>query len=514
MAFENDLEKLLQARFTLIVLVTSEETRALELIRSVCEKSKRDLITWDIGDGFQALIGTTNGLPSGQAGALPPNALDAIDQLKTEPVFVLKDFNEVWDNPMFKRKLRNVVQRMKSLKRKSVIVITASSKIPDQLRDEAFVLEFPLPKVPELNAALNSVAKIGGAKIQLTELGREKLLRAALGLTAAQATRCFSKGLVTHGVLDDRHIEMVTEEKRQVIRESEALEFFPVSETAEDVGGLEVLKDWLRLRERAFTDEARNYQLPAPKGMALIGIPGTGKSLTAKVIGSTWKMPLLRLDTGSLFGSLVGESEERTRRALRVAETIAPCVLWIDEMEKAFSQGGDGDGGTSKRVFGTILTWMQEKRSPCFVVATANDVTKLPPELLRRGRFDEIFFLDLPTAKERKEIFAVHLKKRKRQPREFDLELLVNLSEGYVGAEIEQAVIDGMYIAFDEAGREVETKDIEAALKKQIPLSRAQGEIVDALRRMLLDGRAQSASFREPEEAREYFVGPNLELAH
>ena len=514
MSFENNLEKLLQARFTLIVIVTSEEMRAMERIKETCATNKRPLVTWDIGDGFQVISGAVNGLPSGVAATNPAQALEAIDSSSSDALFVLKDFDEIWSlNCQYKRKLRNVVQRLRQVKRKSIIVISTASKVPEQLRDEAFILEFPLPQVGDLQDVLELVSKVSGAKVQLTDLGREKLLRAALGLTASQATRCFSKALVTNGVLDDRHIDLVTDEKRQVIRESEALEFFPVSETADDVGGLEVLKEWLRVRERAFTDDAKKYQLPSPKGMALIGIPGTGKSLSAKIIGSSWKMPLLRLDTGALFGGLLGESEERTRRALQVAETIAPCVLWIDEMEKAFSQGGEGDGGTSKRVFGTILTWMQEKKSPVFVVATANDVTKLPPELLRRGRFDEIFFLDLPTADERREIFTVHIRKRKREPRDFDLNRLVALSEGYVGAEIEQSVVDGMYFGFDE-GREFETEDIESALKRQIPMSRSQSDVVNALRTMLLEGRAQSASFRQPEQAKESFVELNLELAH
>ena len=245
----------------------------------------------------------------------------------------------------------------------------------------------------------------------------------------------FAKAIVSDGVLDDRDIDVVTQEKKQIISESKALEFYAVTETPDDVGGLGVLKDWLRLRERAFTQEARDYGLPAPKGIALIGIPGTGKSLTAKMIGGLWRLPLLRLDVGALFGSLVGESEENARRALRLAETVAPCIVWIDEMEKALSQGGS-DGGTSQRVFGTILTWMSEKTVRVPVVATANDISRLPPELLRKGRFDEIFFLDLH-ARGRWEIFSVHLGKRKRLPQDFDLEQLTR-GGSYVGAEIEQ----------------------------------------------------------------------------
>jgi SpoVK/Ycf46/Vps4 family AAA+-type ATPase len=259
------------------------------------------------------------------------------------------------------------------------------------------------------------------------------------------------------------------------------------------VGGLAVLKDWLRLRERAFTEEARDYGLPAPKGIALIGIPGTGKSLTAKMIADLWHLPLLRLDVGALFGSLVGESEERTRRALSLAETIAPCILWVDEIEKAFAFGS-GDAGTSQRVFAHLLTWMQDKTSPCFVVATANNIAALPPELLRKGRFDEIFFLDLPSTPERREIFSVHLKKRKCVPADYDLDLLARESEGYVGAEIEQTVIDAMYLAFNEEMRRVTTSDILACIRKQVPLSISQRETVALLRAYLAEGRAVSAS--------------------
>ncbi len=295
------------------------------------------------------------------------------------------------------------------------------------------------------------------------------------------------------GSLDDRDIELVTEEKKQILRESEALEFYPATETMDNVGGLASLKDWLRMRESAFTSKAREYGLPAPKGIALIGIPGTGKSLTAKMIGGLWRLPLLRLDVGSLFGSLVGKSEERTRRALRLAETIAPCILWIDEMEKALAHGGL-DSGTSTRVFGSILTWMQEKSSPVFVVATANDISSLPPELLRRGRFDEIFFLDLPNYQERLEIFAVHLRKRRRLAQDYDIKALATRSEGYVGSEIEQAVIDAMYLGFNDHAREFSTQDILAALARQVPLSVSQRETVDALRAWLKEGRAISAS--------------------
>jgi SpoVK/Ycf46/Vps4 family AAA+-type ATPase len=400
---------------------------------------------------------------------------------------VLRDFHDIWGNALLKRKLRNLAQRFRYT-RKSILVTTPTNQLPAELKDIAVVVEFPPPDSAELEALLNSLTATPGVRVQLTALGREKLVQAALGLTTSQAQRVFAKAIVRNGQLDDQDIDLVTEEKKQIIRESQALEFFAASESPADLGGCEVLKDWLRLRERAFGQEARDYGLPAPRGMALIGIPGTGKSLTAKMIGGLWHLPLLRLDVGSLFGALVGESEQRTRQALQMAETVAPCILWIDEMEKAFASGGL-DGGTSTRVFGTILTWMQEKTAPCFVVATANDIGSLPPELLRRGR----------------EILAVHLRKRDRIIHDFDLDGLARLSEGYVGAEIEQAIVDAMYIGFNQS-REFNTDDIARSLDRQVPLSVSQRERIGALRAWLQEGRAQSASFRESFDAVQQFV--------
>jgi SpoVK/Ycf46/Vps4 family AAA+-type ATPase len=268
------------------------------------------------------------------------------------------------------------------------------------------------------------------------------------------------------------------------------------------------MKAWLRAREKAFSKEARDYGLPAPKGIALIGIPGTGKSLTAKMAAGLWHLPLVRLDVGALFSGIVGSSEENTRRALSLVETIAPCLLWIDEMEKGLSYGGL-DGGTSQRVFSNILTWMQEKRKPVFVIGTANNIASLPPELLRRGRFDEVFFLDLPTRPERREIFQVHIEKRKRPSQLYDLDALAGVSDGYVGSEIEQAVVDAMYLAYNDPktpGRDFTTEDIRTALARQVPLSRSQREAIEHLRNWLREGRAQSASFQETRKWEENVV--------
>ena len=510
MTFEETLDLYLRARFTLIIVVTPEEERVLDTVKTLCEQTKRNLFSWDVADTFKVM--TTDAKGGAPVGRDPISALDHVAKVTENAVFALKDFHDCWKNDIVKRKLRNVAQALKFTP-KSIIITTPSSKIPDELRDDAVIIEFPLPDAVKIETVLNQLTDTPGVKVNLTELGREKLVQAALGLTAAQARRVFAKAIVRDGNLDDRDIELVTDEKKQIIRENQALEFYAVTETPDDVGGLGILKEWLRLRERAFTKEARDYGLPSPKGIALIGIPGTGKSLTAKMIGGLWRLPLIRLDVGALFGSLVGESEERARQALALAETVSPCIVWIDEMEKGLSHQGSLDGGTSVRVFGTILTWMQEKTAPCFVVATANDISSLPPELLRKGRFDEIFFLDLPTQREREEIFAVHLRKRHRFSQDYDVFRLAKESEGYVGSEIEQAIIDAMYIGFNDGQREFTTDDVAAALQRQVPLSVSQRETIHALRSWLQEGRAQSASFQEVREAQQQFVPLELRSA-
>lgn len=500
MDFEHELETLLRSRFTLICIVSMEEERVLQQVENVCTRGNRPLFVWDHADFGQPSTRQTEPLKSKD----PLSLLDEIGKLAGDGVFVLRDFHQCWDKqPRVIRKLRNLAQQFKYT-RKTLLVLMPTTETPAELRDDAVVLEFPPPGVPELENILAQLLATPGVRSTLTPEARDRLLRSALGLSSNQAQRVFSKAIVTGGVLDEQDVDLVMAEKKQIIRESGALEFYEARETPADVGGLGVLKEWLRLRERALGAQARAYGLPEPKGLALIGIPGTGKSLTAKMIAALWHLPLVRMDVGALFGGLVGQSEANTRRALTLVETVAPCILWIDEVEKALSTG-DGDAGTSMRVFGSLLSWMQDKKKPVFVVATANNIARLPPELMRRGRFDEIFFLDLPTREERREIVAVHLKKRGRKPEAFDVDALAGASEGYVGAEIEQAVIDAMYVAFNDArapAREITTADVQAALRRQVPMSSSNRESIAALRQWLKEGRAQSASFADATQAR------------
>ncbi len=500
MDLAREIDVCLRARVTLILVVSREDERVHGALKRLCDDSKRSLLVWDHADFFKKVTGDAAEPPPAKD---PLAALDAISKASGESVFLLRDFHQCWHNqPRVIRKLRNLAQELK-YSRKTIIVTSPLGELPEELKDDAVIIEVPPPSYEELSAILDHLGRTPGVRINLDDQTRARIINLTLGLTANQAQRVFSKAIVTDGALDPEDIEAIAREKRDIIRDSGALEYFLTSETINDVGGLEVLKDWLNLREVAFQEDARAYGLPAPKGIALIGIPGTGKSLTAKMIANLWQLPLIRLDVGALFGGLVGESEANTRRALQLAEAVAPCVLWIDEIEKALSVG-EGDGGTGQRVLAKLLTWMQDKRQPVFIVATANQIERLPPELLRRGRFDEIFFLDLPNATERKAIFEVHIAKRGREASGYDLDRLARASEGYVGAEIEQSVIDAMFTAFSDPEaprREFTDEDILDSLRRLVPMSKSQRERIQYLRTWVTEGRAQSASRSDEAEA-------------
>jgi SpoVK/Ycf46/Vps4 family AAA+-type ATPase len=323
------------------------------------------------------------------------------------------------------------------------------------------------------------------------------LVRAAQGLTLTEAENAFAKAVVNDSVLDVKDVALILKEKQQIIRKSGILDFYPAESHLNEIGGLGHLKHWLDVRGKAFSQQATQFGLPSPKGVLLLGAPGCGKSLTAKAVANAWQMPLLRLDFGRIFSGLVGSSEENMRRALKVAEGVAPAVLWIDEIEKGLAGNtqGSSDGGTAARVFGTFLTWMQEKTAKVFVVATANRIDALPPELLRRGRFDEIFFMDLPQPGSRKEILEIHLKKRKREVAGFDLSEIVKRTEGFSGAEIEHCVVEGLFAAYHQ-NRELKTEDVLRATDETVPLSVTYAEELKRIREWARN-RARPADFQE-----------------
>jgi SpoVK/Ycf46/Vps4 family AAA+-type ATPase len=386
-------------------------------------------------------------------------------------------------NAVVIRWLRDAIASFKD-NQKTIVLMSPVQQIPIELEKEVVVLDFPMPNMGELDRVLSRQLESNRQR-KISTQTREKLLKAALGLTKDEAQKVYRKAQVTAGRLTEAEVEIVLSEKKQLIRRNGILEYIEDDETIDSVGGLEELKRWLKQRSNAFSERAREYGLPQPKGMLILGVPGCGKSMIAKTTSRLWGLPLLRLDIGRVYdGSMVGRSEANLRSALKTAESISPVILFIDELDKAFAGSAgsaDSDGGTSSRIFGSFLTWMQEKKSPVFVMATANRVERLPGEFLRKGRFDEIFFVDLPNHEERQDIFKIHLSKRRKDILRFDLDQLAKVSEGFSGAEIEQAVIAAMYEAFAQ-DREFTQLDIIAAIKSTLPLSKTMTEQVTALR--------------------------------
>jgi SpoVK/Ycf46/Vps4 family AAA+-type ATPase len=413
----------------------------------------------------------------------PEAAIEWVVRQREPGIFIFKDLHPFISSAAVNRWLRDAIASFKGTE-KLVILMSPIQEIPIELEKDAVVIDYPLPDLTELDRVLS--AQLEQAKNRrLTTEAREKLLKAALGLTKDEAEKVYRKAHVKAGRLTEEEVDIVLSEKKQLIRRNGILEYIEEDETIDAVGGLEELKKWLKQRSDAFTERAREYGLPQPKGMLILGVPGCGKSLIAKTTARLWGLPLLRLDMGRVYdGSTVGRSEANLRNALKTAESISPVLLFIDELDKAFAGGtgsADSDGGTSSRIFGSFLTWMQEKTSPVFVMATANRVERLPGEFLRKGRFDEIFFVDLPTSDERQDIFKIHLNKRRSDISRFDIEQLAKVSDGFSGAEIEQALIAAMYEAFAQ-DREFTQLDIIAAIKSTLPLSRTMTEQVTALR--------------------------------
>jgi ATP-dependent 26S proteasome regulatory subunit len=481
--FVTELDTLVRARYPLVWLVTWEEQRLEAILGELAESHGKALLTWSVGKGFRKLRGARapEGAPQ------PLEALAAVEKLGEPALVVLKDFHAFLQDPMVVRALRDLAQTLKSTFT-TVLVLSPTLAIPVELEKDVSVLDVPLPTYRDLLQLLkeivNLVRRNRRAEVELSKDDADQLLRAAQGLTLSEAESAFAKAIARDGRLSRLDVDLVLEEKRQVIRKSGLLEYFPADASLADVGGLGTLKRWLDRRGTAFSEAARRFGLPEPKGVLLLGVQGCGKSLTAKAIAAQWRLPLLRLDLGRIFSSYVGSSEENLRRAIRVAESVAPVVLWVDEIEKGLGgAGGSGtaDSGVSARVFGGLLTWLQEKTAPVFVVATANQIASLPPELLRKGRFDEIFFIDLPAAPERREILAIHLRKRGRDPAGFDLAALAAATEGFSGAELEQALVSGLYEAF-AAGTELDQAHLERAAAESLPLSTTMREEIHRLR--------------------------------
>ncbi len=490
MTFPEEFELLLRACYPLIYIPTTEEER-LETAIAKCGRTlqNRTVYIWDFVDGYQ-----DNPNNEGVGRRNPLQALEFVEKLPNNigGIFILRDFQRFLEDVSISRKLRNLARSLKS-QPKNIIIIAPQVQIPEELSEVLTVLDFPLPTGTEIKSEIQRLLGATGQPLSATLV--DELVRSAQGLSLERIRRVLTRCIASHGRIEPEDVELILEEKRQSIRQTQILDFYPATEQISDIGGLDNLKDWLLRRGGAFSEKARSYGLPHPRGLLLVGIQGTGKSLTAKAISHHWHLPLLRLDVGRLFGGLVGESESRTRQMISLAEALAPCVLWIDEIDKAFAGvEGKGDGGTTSRVFGTFITWLAEKKSPVFVVATANNIKALPPEMLRKGRFDEIFFVGLPSQGEREAIFNVHLSRlRPHNLKSYDVKRLAYETPDFSGAEIEQTLIEAMHIGFSQ-NRDFATDDILQAASQIIPLARTAQEEIEFLQQWAAAGKARLAS--------------------
>jgi ATP-dependent 26S proteasome regulatory subunit len=501
MNFHDELELLIRARYPILYIISSEEARVQNAVLDVATKRRKKVFEWTCTSGLVPAGTSIQSQKSRNPATKDPlAALDMVIEQVEPALFVFKDFHPFLTRNHFAviRKLKDIAVHLKD-SFKTILLVSPVVEIPAELEKEITVLNFPLPTREDLSAMLDrimaEVKEFKEVAIELGEADRQRLLQAALGLTLGEAENVFAKIIVKEQRLTGEDVHEVFAEKQQIIRKSGLLEYCATTESFSHIGGLAVLKDWLNKRAAAFTDEARAFGLPSPRGILMLGVQGCGKSLCAKAVSTQWQLPLLRFDMGRMFGSLIGSSEENTRRAIAVAESVAPAILWVDEIDKAFagSQGSAvADGGTTARVFGTFLTWLSEKSAPVFVVATANDISQLPPELLRKGRLDEIFVVDLPGTEEREEIFRIHLAKRGRDAAAFDTAACAAASRDLSGAEIEESINSALYDAFHGRG-EVTTAHILAALAQTVPLAKTMDEQISRLRHWA-EGRARNAS--------------------
>ena len=499
MTFADTLDDAFKARLPLLYIETGEEVRAVSAVTDAAQAQRHPRRVWT----WTAALGLID--PDGKSvanTANPARALQHAAGVHDPSVFVFCDLHAYFGgehragDPAIIRTVRETALEFRHGDTSRTLVITAPVRVvPPELDEVTHLLDFPLPTADEIRELLetmieNNSSGAGRIRVQLDDAGREQLVHAALGLSMAEAENAFARAMVDDGSLTADDIAIVLDEKRQVVRKSGVLEFIKTDLDLDDVGGLNNLKRWLSRRNGSWLGGARDYGLPAPKGVLITGVPGCGKSLTAKATAASWGLPLLRLDIGRIFSGLVGSSEQNLRTAIATAEAVAPCILWVDEIEKGFSNTtGQGDSGTSARVFGTFLTWMQEKRHPVFVVATANNIDALPPEFLRKGRFDEIFFVDLPTTAEREVIWRLQLGSRATDANGLgalaedadEVARLVAASENHSGAEIEQSVVSALYEGYSTSGP-VSASVLDQVVASMIPLAVTQAEEVARIR--------------------------------
>lgn len=509
---DKELEYLIQSRYSLLYVVSYEERRVIESLSKICDLDEinyNGVLVWDSTRGLQNAAGGT--VASGESLVTPEQILDHILKKAAEmegrkaeskqvrgPIYVLCDmfrYTQIGQGggftPEIERRLRILPDALK-LTFMHAVIVSPILCLPTSLEKCVTVLDYPLPAKEQFSILVDFGLKklVHRKRIsqeEVNKISKENVVRSLLGLTIQEAQDALAKAFIVTNTFD---IPTILQIKKQIIRKGQLLDYLYSEETMSNVGGFEGLKEFIRFRKNAFSDAAFTYGLPVPKGVFMLGIQGCGKSLAAKAIANELQVPLLKLDMGKMFGSLIGESEQKMRRALQLAESVAPCVLFIDEIDKSLAGGANttsGDSGTTKRVIATLLDWMMEKTSPVFVVAASNSLNELPKPILRRGRFDECFFVDLPNDEERKEIFAIHLRKRKRDINNFDLTKLVNLTDKYSGAEIEAVIEDAMHIAFFDKGREFTTEDIINAVSLCNPQYKVVKEDIDRIKEQSRD---------------------------
>jgi hypothetical protein len=506
------LKVLINSSTPIVVMETVEEVRAVEAVRMACADLSMAVFEWSIADG---LVRSGSGAPAIPGGALQmrinaarhavdPGAADSsapiyntadpvqvlanMESMTLEAVFVLKDFHRHLDSAVVVRRLRDVGQKF-ATNRRTLILTSPSIEMPPELASLVEYLDLPLPDKERLRQMVEQtfkrLSKTYTLQLKLDAAGVEAIANNLRGLTEEEADRAITQALVTRYGLFPETVTDVLAAKKELLRHSGMLEFIDASENMAGVGGLENLKGWLAQRRGAWEEGAREFGLEPPRGMIILGVQGCGKSLCARAVAGEWKLPLVKFDTAAIYDKFVGETEKRIQKVFKVAEQLAPCVLWIDELEKVFAGSGpdsaSADAGVSSRLLASFLSWMQDRKAPVFVAATCNNVTVLPPELIRKGRFDELFFVDLPNQAERKQIFAIQLSKRKRNPANFDLDCVAAAARGYSGAEIDAAVQGAMYAAYSQK-MDVTTQALLDALKATVPLSTTRAEEIAALR--------------------------------
>lgn len=532
--FSRELEVLVRARYSIIYINTHEEERALDFVTRLSAKLNKRVITWTCTKGLQI-----------DGKMLDPNtsdlmiAIEKAERLAEEPSLIvwLDLQSHLGKSPVIIRRYKELAQRVRDGLPSNSIVIGPMLEIPNELQKEVAVIDMPFPDLEEIKTIITGFVDQYKDRPELSIDRSEETIdllgRASLGLSQSEIENCLAKSLVKHKRISALDIDFILEEKKQNIRKAGILEYVSTEDMeVTEIGGLDNLKKWLEIRKAAYTPEAEQFGIGWPKGVLLVGVPGCGKSLSAKCVAAAWKMPLLKLDLGRVFGMYVGSSEANIRLALSMAEAVSPSILWIDEIEKALSglaSSNSSDGGTTSRVFGTILTWMQEKKRPVFVFATANNIASLPPELLRKGRFDEIFFVDLPNEQERAEIFRIHLGRIGRNPDLFDVAKLVRLSgetewgDGIrlTGSEIEacinQALLESFFAKMSEQtpDRDVRTDDLEKAILQSVPLSKTRKDDIGFMRSWASENAVRASLSAEQvtvhSQKREVTVGRNIE---